>query len=64
MKAIAFAVPLLLLVGTADLLLNEFLFGWGRTATIIFAIFNVIGIALVLLSNRQNQSWKNNKSTH
>jgi hypothetical protein len=34
----------LLLVGTIGLLLNEFLFDWGRTATLIFAAANVVGL--------------------
>ena len=34
----------LLLVGTIGLLLNEFVFEWGRTATLIFAAANVVGL--------------------
>ena len=37
----------LLVIGTAGLLLNEFLLGWGTVATITFALFNVIGIVIV-----------------
>ena len=34
----------LLLVGTIGLLLNEFLFDWGRTMVLIFAAANVAGL--------------------
>ncbi len=35
---------ILLIIGTAGLLLNEFIFDWGRTVTIIFAVINFIGL--------------------
>ncbi len=35
----------LLGVGLAGLLLNEFAFGWGTQATILFAALEVIGFA-------------------
>ena len=41
MKLIAF---LLLIIGTIGLLLNEFVFDWGRVATLIFAVSNLIGL--------------------
>lgn len=41
MKLIAF---ILLIIGTIGLLLNEFALNWGSTATIVFAVFNLIGI--------------------
>ncbi len=47
----------LLIIGTAGLLLNEFVLGWGSTATITFALFNIIGIAILISSN-----WKNRRS--
>ena len=34
----------LVIVGTLGLLANEFVFNWGRTATLIFAASNVIGL--------------------
>ena len=43
-EAVRVAAFLLLIVGTAGLLLNEFVFGWGRTATLIFAACNVVGL--------------------
>jgi hypothetical protein len=33
-----------LLIGTLGLLLNEFVFDWGRAATLTFALANVIGL--------------------
>ena len=33
-----------LLIGTLGLLMNEFVFDWGRTATLIFGALNVIGL--------------------
>ena len=43
-KVIAF---LLLIVGTAGLLVNEFVFDWGRVATLVFAVLNVIGLIIL-----------------
>ncbi|MDZ4655924.1 MAG: hypothetical protein U1F44_08625 [Coriobacteriia bacterium] len=34
----------LVIAGTLGLLLNEFVFDWGRTATIVFAVSNVVGL--------------------
>jgi len=34
----------LVLVGTAGLLANEFVFHWGRTATLLFAGANTVGL--------------------
>jgi hypothetical protein len=34
----------LLIIGTLGLLINAFVFDWGRTATLIFAAANVIGL--------------------
>ena len=33
-----------LIIGTLGLLVNEFVFGGGRTATLIFAAFNLVGL--------------------
>ncbi|MEA3335342.1 MAG: hypothetical protein U9R25_05490 [Chloroflexota bacterium] len=41
---IAFA---LLVVGTLGLLANEMIFDWGSPATLMFAVFNVVGLALL-----------------
>ncbi|MFC1913694.1 hypothetical protein ACFLXF_00230 [Chloroflexota bacterium] len=44
MKLIAFV---LLIIGTLGLLINEFAFDWGRVATIVFAIMNLMGLAIL-----------------
>jgi hypothetical protein len=46
-KVIAF---LLLIVGTAGLLVNEFVFNWGRVATLVFAVLNVIGLIILSMT--------------
>jgi len=43
-KLIAFT---LLAAGTLGLLLNEFVFDWGRIATVISASLNVVGLAIL-----------------
>jgi hypothetical protein len=35
---------ILLIIGTIGLLVNEFAADWGRAPTLIFAIFNCIGL--------------------
>lgn len=50
-------VFILLLIGTTGLLLNEFVFDWGRTAVLIFAAANVIGL-IVLVTAVLGQSRK------
>ena len=35
----------LLFIGTIGLLLNEFIFDWGRAATLTFAVINFVGLA-------------------
>jgi hypothetical protein len=43
-KAIKLSPFALLIIGTFGLLLSEFVYDWGRTATLIFASANVIGL--------------------
>ena len=47
-KLIAF---ILLIIGTVGLLINEFIFDWGRVATVIFAAANVLGLVLLAYTN-------------
>jgi hypothetical protein len=61
-KVLVWLNPTLLLIGTVGLLLNEFYLGWGSTATLIFALFNIIGIALLISISLQKRS-PNEKST-
>jgi len=43
-KLVAF---ILLAVGTIGLLLNEFVFDWGRSATLVSAALNVVGFVML-----------------
>jgi len=47
MKLTAF---ILLIIGTVGLLLNELVFDWGRIATLLFAVSNLIGLAILAIS--------------
>jgi len=38
---------ILLGIGTLGLLINEFIFDWGRSATLTFAALNVVGLAIL-----------------
>jgi len=38
---------ILLIIGTLGLLINEFIFDWGSTATLTFAAVNVVGLAIL-----------------
>jgi hypothetical protein len=38
---------ILLIIGTISLIVNEFIFDWGRVSTLIFAASNVIGLAIL-----------------
>lgn len=38
---------ILLVIGTLGLLINEFIFDWGDTATLTFAALNVVGLAIL-----------------
>ncbi|MFC2014014.1 hypothetical protein ACFLU8_03955 [Chloroflexota bacterium] len=38
---------ILLIVGTLGLIINEFIFNWGSTATLIFAAINVVGFVVL-----------------
>lgn len=42
-----FIAFILLIIGTIGLLINEFIFDWGRYATLVLAIINVIGLAFL-----------------
>ena len=46
-EVIKLSAFILLIIGTLGLLINEFAFDWGRVATIIFAILNFIGLAIL-----------------
>ena len=42
---------ILLIIGTLGLLINEFIFDWGSTATLTFAVVNVAGLATLAFAN-------------
>ena len=42
---------ILLIVGTVGLLVNEFVLDWGRTATVTFAIINLVGFITLAISH-------------
>lgn len=41
----------LLIIGTIGLVVNEFIFDWGRIATLLFAVFNIVGLILLACRN-------------
>jgi len=43
-EAIKLSGFILLTIGTVGLLVNEFVFSCGRTATVTFAIINLVGL--------------------
>ena len=42
---------IILIIGTIGLLINEFVFDWGTSATIIFAVFNFVGLTILAYVN-------------
>jgi hypothetical protein len=51
MKGVSLSIAfILLIIGTAGLLINEFIFDWGRVATLVFAIVNFMGLAILASS--------------
>ena len=42
---------ILLGIGTIGLLVNEFIFDWGRLATVSFAVLNVAGFAILAFAH-------------
>jgi hypothetical protein len=46
---------ILLIVGTLGLLMNEYIFYWGRFGVLLFAAFNMIGIAILCFSYWDNK---------
>jgi hypothetical protein len=44
------AAFVLLMIGTIGLLVNEFVADWGRAATLTFAIFNCVGLAILAVA--------------
>ncbi len=57
-KVIELSPFVLLMIGTLGLLMNEFVFDWGKTATLIFAAANVIGLLALGLTYRMRKEAK------
>ena len=51
---------IILIVGTAGLLVNEFIFDMGRTGTIVFAAFNVVGLIILAIAYFRRKSRETN----
>ena len=49
-QVIKLAAFVLLGIGTIGLLVNEFVADWGRAATLTFAIFNCVGLAILAVT--------------
>ena len=50
-EAIKISGFILLIIGTVGLLVNELVIDWGRTATITFAIINLVGFITLAVSH-------------
>jgi len=42
---------ILLIIGTLGLIITEFIFDWGRAATLTFAALNVVGLATLAFAH-------------
>jgi len=49
-EAIKLVAFIFLTIGTLGLLINEYAFDWGRVATLVFAIVNFLGLAILVSS--------------
>ena len=52
MKVVKLSIYVLLIIGTLGLLINEFIFDWGSTATLTFASLNVAGLIALAFARR------------
>jgi len=46
--------------GTLGLIINDLVFNWGRVATLTFAVFNLLGLAILISafwSRKRNTSY-------
>ncbi|MFC1870947.1 hypothetical protein ACFLYF_00885 [Chloroflexota bacterium] len=41
---------ILLIIGTLGLITNEFIFDWGSSATLTFAVINFVGLVVLAFS--------------
>ena len=49
-RSIKLTAFILLIIGTIGLLVNEFVTDYGRATTLVFAIFNCIGLAILAVT--------------
>lgn len=54
-KSLELIAPILLVIGTSGLLMNEFMFKWGSSATLFFAAISTLGIATLGIANIWNR---------
>ena len=50
MEVIKVTAFILLIIGTVGLLVNEFVTDWGGVVTLIFAVFNCIGLVTLAVT--------------
>jgi hypothetical protein len=50
LQRMRWAAPMFLFIGTSGLLLNEFIFTWGRSATLAFALVNIFGLVQLVIT--------------
>ena len=48
----------LLVIGTVGLVLNEFVLDWGRSVTLLFAAFNLVGLVGMAMGLRGERTAK------
>ncbi len=60
-KSLKLIAPILLIIGTSGLLVNEFLLQWGRSATLVFAGISSLGfviLGIAIIRNRDVEDMK------
>ena len=56
MRRVIERIPFVFLIfGTLGLLLDEFLFDWGRVTTLIFAVSNISGLIVLYILDRNRK---------
>ena len=56
MRRVIEIIPFVFIIfGTLGLLLDEFLFDWGRVTTLIFAVSNISGLIVLYILDRNRK---------
>lgn len=63
MKSLKSIAAILVLTGTVGLLLNEFLFQWGKSATLTFAVTNILGFIFWVIAYFLDQKIETRNTT-